>query len=72
MGFEAFLALLADFDQALEQMAALEGVPVIGRRFAAGDPAWTREFLDPVHLNRGGNRLLAEDVAAAIVGRMKQ
>jgi len=60
----AFAALLAEFAATLDQVAKRAGVPLLGHRLDAGDPAMSRFFIDPVHPNGDGNEVIAEAVAA--------
>ena len=64
MSCAAAPALLAEFTTRLEQVAAREGVTLIGHPLDAGHPEVSRFFLDPVHPTADGNALIAEKVTA--------
>ena len=61
-----FVALLDRFVERLESTAEQEGVPVVRHRLCRADSTLSPYFIDPVHLNRVGNRMLAEDVLRAL------
>jgi lysophospholipase L1-like esterase len=64
---DAFLALLDRFTERLETVATREHVPVVRHRLCRADSTQSRYFIDPVHLEGEGNRIVAEDVAAAVL-----
>jgi lysophospholipase L1-like esterase len=63
----AFMTLLHDFEGVLENVLREQGTAMIPSRLAGERPENTEFFLDPVHLNREGNRILAEDIAAYLL-----
>ena len=64
---QSFIDQLEEFTRTLDVVAREHAIPVVGHRLSASDPLFRPCFLDPVHLNAEGNRLLAEDIAAYLV-----
>jgi lysophospholipase L1-like esterase len=64
-----FLELLHAFMAVEQGVADRERVALVAHRFTEGPDSLDRMFIDPVHLNGEGNRMLAEDVAAVLLGK---
>ena len=64
-----FIEVAMRYQEAAAEIAARHGVSMVKHRVALGRPDRGEEtFVDPIHPNALGNQMLAEDMAAFLVG----
>lgn len=62
----SFLHRLQEYRDALETVARSRSIPIVQHRSSTTDGVPDEHFIDPVHLSRLGNALLAEEVESVL------